>query len=101
MTRVELTGRLRNFFQNDTYYQSIDFNDSLQDGIDEICAITGCIFKTAVLPFQQNLTYYNMVNLLPDYIGVVAIYNRVINRWLSVSSLRKFNQRRWDWETVG
>lgn len=101
MNRTQMAARLQNFFQNPAYYKSIDINDSLQDGLDEIAAFTGCIFKSATIPFTQNTTYYNMVNLIPDYIGVYAIFNAVIRRWMTPSSLRKFNQVRIDWETIG
>ncbi len=101
MNRVQLGTRLQNFFQNPNYYQSIDLNDSIQDGLDEVVAFTGCVFKSATIPFTQNTTYYNMLSLIPDYVGVVAIFNAVIRRWMTPSSLRKFNQVRIDWETVG
>lgn len=100
-TRVDLQTRLGNYLSNPTYYQTIDFNDSIQDGFDEIAAFTGCIYNTAVIPFGINQTYYDMLNLCPDYIGVVAIYNSVINRWLIPTSLTKLNQARWDWEVAG
>ena len=100
MTRVDMSVRLQNFFQNPTYYTSIDMNDSIQDGLDEVVAFSGCIFRSVVLPFQANLTYYDLVKLFPDYIGLVAIFNSVIRRWLSPTSLRKLNQARIDWETA-
>ena len=53
-TRIDLQQRLGMFFQNNQYYQTIDFNDSLQDGIDEIAAFTGCIYNSATLPFTAG-----------------------------------------------
>lgn len=100
MTRVDIQVRLQNFFQNPQYYQTIDMNDSIQDGMDEIAAATGCIFQSATLPFTANTTYYDLLTLLPNYLGVVAIYNAVINRWLLVTSILKINQVRIDWETA-
>lgn len=98
MNRIDLTQKLQRFFNNPRYYQSVDFNDSIQDGVDEVVAFSGCVYKSAVVPFQKNLTYYNMISILPDYLGVVAIFNQTIKRWLFPSSVRKFNQDRIDWE---
>jgi hypothetical protein len=99
-TRLDLQNRLGMFFQNNTYYQTIDFNDSLQDGIDEIAAFTGCIYNSATLPFTANTTYYDLLTLLPDYIGVVAIFSTGINRFLIPTSLTKLDQDRIDWEVA-
>lgn len=98
--RVDLTGRLQNFFPNTQYYQTVDYNDSIQDGSDELCAFTGCVMDSVTLPFQSMVTYYDMLTLIPNYIGVIAIFNSNYKRWMFPSSLRKFAQVRWDWETA-
>lgn len=99
-TRVSLAARLANFLPNPAYYQTVDFNDSIQDGLDEVAALTGCVYASATLPFQANLTYYDMLTLLPNYIGVIAIFNSVYKRWMFPTSLRKLQQVRFDWETA-
>jgi hypothetical protein len=99
-TRLTVEANLAAKFNNPNYYQTVDFTDSIQDGVDEIAAFTGCIYKSAVLPFTQYTTYYDLLTLLPDYIGVVAMFNSVINRWMYWTSLKKFNQCRIDWDTV-
>jgi hypothetical protein len=100
MTRVDLQTRLRAFFNNDTYYQGIDFNDSIQDGYDEVCAFTGCQFASATIPFQQYLTYYDWETLLGNYVGLYAIFNAVMSRWMVPISRRKLDQFRIDWEVA-
>lgn len=100
MTRVDMQVRLQNFFQNSSYYQNFDLNNSIQDGMDEVAATTGCVMASATIPFIANKTYYDLLTLLPNYLGVVAIFNSTINRWLFVSSIRKFNQVRIDWDTA-
>lgn len=100
MTRVDIQARLNNFFANNVYYTGQDFNDSIQDGLDEICAFTGCVMQSYVLPFVTNLTYYNMINLLPNYLALFAMYNGTINRWMWPTSLKKLDQVRVDWETA-
>jgi hypothetical protein len=92
--------RLQNYLQNSVYYPSIDINNSLQDGLDEIVAFTGCVYKSAVIPFTQFVTYYDLLTLLPDYVGLVAMFNSVIRRWMFPRTLKKFNQDRIDWDTA-
>ncbi len=100
-TRLDMAARLQLFFNNPPFYDIQTINDSIQDGIDEICAYTGSIYKSAVLPFQQYKTYYDLLSLLPDYIGVVAVFNSTIRRWMYPQSLKKFWQARIDWDTAG
>lgn len=99
MLQSDLSLRLQNFFANSSYYQGIDLNDSIQDGYDEVCAFSGCILKAAQIPFTNEVTYYDMVGLLPDYIGLVAIFNTTTRRWMWPTSIRKLNDVRIDWET--
>jgi hypothetical protein len=100
VTRVDLQVRLQNHFQNTEYYDIQAMNDSIQDGMDEVAAFSGCIYASASLPFVENRTYYDMLTLLPDYIGVVAIYNAAINRWLIPTSEKQLDQDRIDWESA-
>lgn len=100
MTRVDLQTRLQNVFQNPNYYDVQALNDSIQDGMDEVAAFTGCIYASASLPFVENVSYYDMLTLLPNYIGVVAIFNAVINRWLIPTSEKHLDQVRIDWESA-
>ena len=99
-TRIDLANRVKNFLPNTTYYQNFDFNDSIQDGLDEICAFSGCVYASATLSYLPNKTYYDMLGLLPNYIGVIAIFSNPIKRWLFPTSLRKLAEVRWDWETA-
>lgn len=101
MLQSDLATRLQIYFQNSTYYQSIDLNDSIQDGYDEVAAFSGCILKAVSLPFVNGLSYYDMYAAgVTDYIGVVAIFNTVINRWMWPTSTRKLSDVRIDWETA-
>lgn len=99
VTRIDLQNKLQNQFNNTVYYDTQAINDSLQDGVDEVCAVSGCIWKSATLNFTKGTTYYDMLSLLPDYIGVVAIWNNTIKRWLFPTSLRKLMLQREDWDS--
>ncbi len=99
-TRLDVAAKLASQFSNSIYYQEQDVNDSLQDGVSEVCAFSGCIYKTAALPFTAHTTYYDMLTLLPDYIGVVALWNDTIRRWMFPTSIKKLNQQRIDWDVA-
>lgn len=100
MTRTDVASRLQLYFNNSIYYDTQSLNDSIQDGTDEVCAFSGCIYKSASIPFIQFKTYYDLLSILPDYIGCVAVWNNTIRRWMYPQSLKKFNNVRIDWDTA-
>ena len=61
-TQEELANQVTNYFNNPTYYTSADLTASIQDGYDEIGAFSGLFLKSAVVPFVNNLSYYDMLN---------------------------------------
>ena len=100
MTRLDLQSRLQNHFQNSVYYTSIDFNDSIQDGFNQISAFSGCLYGSGTLIFTQYKTYYDLLALFPNYVGIVAMFNAAIRRWMFPTSLKKLNQVRIDWDST-
>lgn len=101
MTRVDLQVRLQNHFNNSVYYDIQSMNDSIQDGMDDAAAFAGgIIFKSTTLAFQQDVTYYDMLTLLPDYIGLYAMFNHTINRFMFPTSVKQLDQVRIDWESA-
>jgi hypothetical protein len=99
-TRDSYKARLQLTFDNLTYYSDSDFNDSIQDGYDEISAFSGLYLRSTVVPFVPLLTYYDLLGTIPDYLGLIAIFNTGYNRWMIPSSVRKFNIDRIDWESA-
>lgn len=99
-TRDQYKTRLELLIPNTVYYEDVSFNDSIQDGYSEISAIGGVNLKSTVLNFIPNKSYYDMITLIPDYLGVIAIFNAGIRRWMFPSSIRKFNDDRIDWESA-
>lgn len=97
-TTMSVKLKIANFFQNPSYYKDIDLTDSIQDGVDEIVAFTGCNYGTAVIPFVANLSYYDFLTLIPDYVGVIAIYNTTTRLWMTPLSLGKLDLILPDWE---
>lgn len=100
MTRGDLVTRLRNYFENNIYFSTDDFLNSIQDGYDEVTAFSGCILKATNIPFVQNLSYYDMIATIPDFVAIFAIFNSVSKRWLSPVSMKKLDRHRVDWETA-
>lgn len=99
-TRYDLEHRLRLHFENDTYYSTDDILNSIQDGYDEVTAFSGCILKSATFPILNNLSYYDMIALFPDFLSVYVMFNSVTKRWMIPASVRKLDQVRPDWETA-
>jgi hypothetical protein len=100
MTRDELKAQLQVGFDSSANYEDQDYDTAIQDGYEETVAVSGCIFKSVVLPFTQNLTYYDFRTLISDFLGVVAIFNGVTKRWLFPLSMRKMDSLGTDWETL-
>jgi hypothetical protein len=99
-TRDQYRSRLELSIANTAYYDNFSFNDSIQDGYDEISAIGGLYIQSAAVNYIANKTYYDLLTILPNYLGIIAIFNAGIRRWMFPSSLRKFNIDRIDWETA-
>lgn len=98
MTRDDLQLRLQNYFENNKYYSNTDFVASIQDGYDEAVAASGVIVKATTLAFTAGLSYYDLRTLIPDYLGVIAIFSPQIKRWLIPTSVTKLDRYRYDWE---
>lgn len=92
MIQAELSARVADHFANPNYYEGIDISAAIQDGYDEVAAFTGCIVKSATISFVNALTYYDMISLIPDYIGIYAAFNSVTSRWMLPTSLRKLDR---------
>jgi hypothetical protein len=102
MTRGEIVATIQRNLADAaiTYYALGDINDSIQDAYNEIVSKTQCLVKTVVLPWQDDLVYYDFEhNGVPDYMGTIAIFNIATNQWLRDDvSLRDFDRLRRDWE---
>lgn len=99
-TRDNIKDNVKAFFENNVYYSEDDFNNSIQDGYDEIVAFSGCVLRAISIPFTANLSYYDMLTLIPDYLGVVAIFNSTTRKWMLPTNVRKLDNDRVDWETA-
>lgn len=100
MTKADLIKRIQLQLNNDVYYTATDLNDSIQDCLDEIVAFSGLRLLAASIPFVNNLTYYDLQTLLPNFLAIYAVYNRVTKRWMYPNSIRRFDNDRLDWETA-
>lgn len=96
--RVAIKTKVASFLNNPIYYKDIDFNDSIQDGVDEIVAFSGCNYGTALIPFVADLSYYDFATLISNFIGVIAIFNGTTKKWMNPTSLRKLDLQQPDWE---
>jgi len=102
MTRDDIAARVR-FNLDDsgiTFYSADDINDSIQDGYNEVVALSRTIEATQTISFTSNLTYYKFGTIISDYIHVVAIFNNNTNTWLDYISLKLLQEGNARWETT-
>jgi len=99
MTQSQLVERIRtNLNDAGIFYSNDDLNNSIQDGHDEIVAISGTIDKGASLTFTPNLSYYDLRTSISDFTALVAIYNSVTKRYMIPVSTRILDGMRDNWE---
>ena len=108
MTFTEMKNVIRLDLQDEgiTFYTQQDLDDSVQDAFDEIASISQCFVNKVILPFQDNLTYYNFRDLanfpnifVRDYLTTLAVFNNNTNLWLLDDKVTKdFDLDRLDWE---
>jgi len=99
VTRDQIADKVKRYLNDEgVFYTADDLNDAIQDGYSEVAAFTGCIFKATTINLVGNLTYYDFGSLIPDYLGVTAIFNPTTKRWLSPTNLRLLEEIRDDWE---
>ncbi len=85
--------------QGVTFFTYIDILESIQDGYDDIAAVTGCIQRDAIITLDADTTYHDFLGLVPDFLGLVAVYNLTTNRWVEFQQLKGYDRIRIDWET--
>lgn len=84
-----------------TFYSDDDLNETLQDAYDDIVCNSNCIIKRVSLSWIGDLSYLDFRSDfgVSDYLGTVAIFNDVTNRWLRDDlTLRDLDRLRRDWE---
>ncbi len=100
-TRLQIANKIReNLDDQFGYYSVEDINNSLQDGYDEVAAESGCIEKGVAINFETNKVYYDLRELIPDFISLVGIWNRRVKRWMIPVSDRELDKLRENWETA-
>ena len=100
MTRKNMANKIR-INLNDlgvTYYSEDDLIDSIQDAYDEITVYCECIDQEIDINFQNDLTYYNLTELVPDFYRVIRVWHPGINQFMYIGSDRDENSMRNDWE---
>ena len=101
MSRLLVRNSVREALNDAGYfYLDPEINDSIQDGYDEVAAYTGCIESAAAVDFEANLVYYDFLTLIPDFIALVALWNRRTKRWLQPCSDRELDKMAENWETI-
>lgn len=99
LTRDSIIETIREELNDQGYfYSSDDLVDSIQDAYIEIAAFSGCIEKAVEIPWQSNRTYWDLIELIPDFLSLVAIWNTNNKRWLVPATIRQLDKMDKSWE---
>ena len=88
------------------HWSNADLTNAVQDAYDETICMSQCLIKKTTLSFQDNLNYYDFLNLpdfpniyISDFMATTAIFNNNTNLWLLDNKvLKDFDRDRLDWE---
>ena len=100
MIVTDIKGRIRANLDDAgvTFYSDADINDSLQETYNETIILTESMECMREITFQSQLVYYNLAELIPDYLRPLAIYNKNTKRWLDFKDISYVQKIRDDWE---
>ena len=100
MIVTDIKGRIRTNLDDAgiTFYSEADVTDSLQETYNEVVAVTQPMECVREISFVSQQVYYNLQELIPDYLRPLAIFNKNINRFLAFKDLSYVQNERIDWE---
>jgi hypothetical protein len=100
MTRTQIADRIRKNLNDEgiTYYSVEDITDSIQDAYDEIIVFTESLDAQANIDFENNTTYYNLTERIPDYYRLFKLWDGTRNFFFDVEGDRDQSNYRSDWE---
>ena len=100
MTRDQAATRIRQNLDDlgVTFYSLSDINESIQDAYDEVVVYCGCLDSEVEINFANNLTYYDIRTLVPNFYRVSKIWHPGINGFYGLSNDRNELSYRNNWE---
>lgn len=100
MIVTDIKGRIRTNLDDAgvTFYSDLDITNSLQDTYNETVILTESMECVREISFVSQQVYYNLSELIPDYLRPLAIYNKNNKRWLTFKDLTYVQSLRHDWE---
>ena len=102
MTRDQILDRVKKNLNDEgiVFWTSQDGYDSIQDGYEAVAVESLCIEKSTTLARQDGLLYYNLYQLITDFLAIKAIYNPNSGMWLPSISLKELQGHGNDWEKI-
>lgn len=79
------------------FYSEEDVNESIKDGFDRLCVLSGCLTQATNLTVTGG-PYFDFKTLVPNYLYPLGIYTYNQNIWLTPKDIKFLDQLRWDWE---
>jgi hypothetical protein len=101
MTRDELTSLITTNLDDSGIFTTIDeVHDAIQDGYEDLVLTHGLRPKSTAITASADLSFYDMVTLIPDFVALRAIFHRPTKRWLISRNLKYLQRSRDDWELL-
>ncbi len=99
MTRDELASLIITNLNDSGVFNTLDeVNDAIQDGYEDLVLTHGLRPKATAISITANMSFYDMVTLIPDFVALRAIFYSTNKRWLISRPLKYFQSIREDWE---
>ena len=99
MTRDELAALvITNLDDAGVFHTLTEVNDAIQDGYEDLVLTHGLRPKAAAISLEANVTFLDMVTLIPDFVALRALFHQPTKRWLISRSLKHLQSTREDWE---
>ncbi len=99
MTRDELASLIIvNLNDSGVFHDLSEINDAIQDGYEDLVLTHGLRPKANAINATANLTFYDLVTLIPDFVALRAIYHHPTKRWLVSQNLKYLQSCRDNWE---
>lgn len=99
MTRDELAALIvQNLDDSGVFHTSVEVNDAIQDAFDDLILTHGLLPKAVAITETADLTFYDLVTLIPDFVALRGIYRASTKLWLVSRNLRWLHYQRDDWE---
>lgn len=99
MTRDQISANvIDNLGDSGVFCDLPEINDAVQDGYSDLVLTHGLLPKATTIDIVANRVYYDLPDLIPDFVSLRGLFLVPQKRWLNPSHLRYLQIQRSDWE---